>query len=411
MYGAIRQGLVDLAVLALVMGCSGSKGPIAVAGVDSQSPKAGTTTGLPAEVGSASREAVGARGRGLTLDGEHFTPRTIIDRQQGGMPVAVFLAPQTWPDHSEVTWNYSQMSNPVQASARAENPANDEAYFLYPNLDLFWLLPAGYFRPGQNYLGQIYAQPTRPEIALATFAQQARGRFPGFKIVGSKSLPGLPAALGVPSSKTQQGVGIKVTYERDGRPLEEEFYAVYYRVNVPYDGPQGRTWQTNWGMQMVHSFRAAAGTLERRREVFAAIARSLRRNPAWQARLAAINQYLSEQFNRQLQAGYDQIAAAGRLSQQISANNDAMLASIDSRLQASRSSGAQGSGRSGPDKFDDYVRGVDTMDDPYYGTSQRPSTQTYHWTDGYGGYRDTNDAGADPNQHESGSWTLMQPSR
>src|SRR5687768_13580194 len=75
----------------------------------------------------------------------------------------------------------------------------------------------------------------------------------------------------------------------------------------------------------------------------------------WQQRLAAINSYLQEQFNRQLQAGYDQIAAAGALGRQISANNDAMLAAIDSRLQASRaSSGGSSSGRSPTDKFSDY---------------------------------------------------------
>ncbi len=71
-------------------------------------------------------------------------------------------------------------------------------------------------------------------------------------------------------------------------------------------------------------------------------------------------------------------------------------------------SGGSAEGRFSADKFDDYVRGVDTVDDPYYGTSQQSSNEQYHWTDGYGGYRNTNDASYDPNQKENGSWTLMK---
>jgi hypothetical protein len=146
---------------------------------------------------------------------------------------------------------------------------------------------------------------------------------------------------------------VKVTYDLNGRPVEEEFYAVYYSVDVPYDGPQGRTWQTNWGLTSLHSFRASAGTLDTRRPIFAAVAKSFRPNPAWMERLTAINAYLQQQFNRQIQAGYDQIAAAAALSRQISANNDAMIAAIDRQLEASRAASASraAEARSANEKF------------------------------------------------------------
>ena len=397
--------LLLLFIPPLLINCGGSGGRATAAG--EAAPSAGPPVNqTPKHVNESSES------RGLYLDGEHFTVRTIIDRQQGGMPVAVFVAPEHWVSHSQVIWNYADTSAPVHASAGAENPADAQAFYLFPSLDLFWLLPTGYYRQGQNYLGQIYAQPMRPEALLAKFAEQMRGRQPGFRVIGSKSLPGLAAALNLPASNAQQGVGLKVSYELDGKPIEEEFYGVYYHADIPYDGPQGRTWQTNWGLIAPHSFRAPAGVLDRRREVFTAISRSIRRNPAWQARLAAVNQYLAEQFNLQLQAGYDQIAAAGRLSQQISANNDAMLASIDSRLKTSpNGSSVTVGGRGSADKFDDYVRGVETTDDPYYGTSQHANTESYHWTDGYGSYRNTNDGSANPNQTETGNWTLMQTTR
>jgi hypothetical protein len=359
------------------------------------------------------RHGIAVSAAAPVIDGERFTVRTIIDRQQGGLALAAFMAPEKWPDQSQVVWNYGNTSNPVTAAMKVENPANLEAFYLFPNLSLFWLQPeTGHFQSGQNVGGLLHVRPMDPAATLAAFVQQARHGFANLRLIGSKDLPGLAAALHLPAAKNQHGIGVKVTYDSNGQPTEEEFYAVYYSLDIPYDGPQGRTWQRNWGLQYLHSFRAPHGDLDKRRAVFAAIAKSIRPNPAWQQRQAAINAYLTEQFNRQLQAGYDQIAAAGRLSRQISANNDAMIASIDARLQASRSNGGGGGGgRSSSEKFDDYVRGVVTTDDPLYGTSQHSSNESYHWTDGYGSYRNSNDASYNPGQSENGNWTLMPQSR
>ena len=326
--------------------------------------------------------------------------------------MGVVAVPEKWRFNADVTWNYANPSNPVTLSSKAENPANVEAVYGYPAARFFYLRPAtSYYVPGQNYGGLVFAGPQPPLPVLVAFIRQTRAGAQKLQFVGSKDLPNLPAALQMPHTANQRGLGVKVTYELDGKPLEEEFYAVFDSVEIPYDGPQGRTWQINWELAGLHSFRAPLGTLDKRRPVFAAIVKSFRVNPAWQKRQAAVNAYLADQFNRQLQAGYDAIAAAGRLSRQISANNDAMIASIDRQLQAaSGSSGSGGSGetRSSSEKFDDYIRGVETLDDPYYGTSQQSSNQQFHWTDGYGSYRNTNDASYDPNRSENGNWQLMK---
>ena len=363
--------------------------------------------------GGQQKEAPAAKSKGPVVLGERLTPRQLIDRQQGGLVVGVSAAPEKWRYSSDVQWNYGNVSNPVTISQRFENPANSEAVYGYPALLLFYLRPGGsYYKPGQNYGGLIFSGPMSPLALMVTFIRQARANTPKLQFLGSKDLPDLPAALQIPKSPNQHGVGVKVTYELDGKPVEEEFYGVYDSIEIPYDGPQGRTYQINWGLTGLHSFRAPAGTLDQRRPVFAAIAKSFRVNPAWEQRHAAITKYLDEQFQRQLQAGYDAIAAAGRLSQQISRNNDEMIASIDHQLQSSRSSGGGGEsgagGRSAEDKFDDYIRGVDTTEDPYYGTSQHSFDEQFHWTDGYGNYRNTNDTTYDPNRTEYGNWTLMK---
>jgi hypothetical protein len=373
---------------------------------------AGSSAPAPNKGAAAPQSPAGASKHGPVVMGERFGVRVISDPQQGGMPVGVVSVPEKWNFDAKVVWNYANTSNPVTISSSTVNPANEEAVFGYPAWQFFNLRPVGaLYRFGQSYGGLIY-QATQPPIeTLAAFIQRARAGAPNLQFVGSKDLPDLPAALKIPPSRNQHGIGVKITYELNGKPMEEEFYAVHYSIDIPYDGPQGRTWQINWGLIGLHSFRAPAGTLDRRRPVFATIAKSFRSNPAWDARVKAINAYLADQFNRQLQAGYDAIAAAGRLSRQISANNDAMIAGIDRQLQASRASGSSTETRSASDKFDDYIRGVETVDDPYYGTSQHSFNEQFHWTDGYGNYRNTNDASADPNRSEVGNWQLMRPVR
>ncbi len=409
-----------LTVGTLVALALGTSSGTTLAGEASDSPSAGVSSENGAAVKSGEKTASATSAgkdssrRGLVIEGEKFTARVVKDTQQGGLAVCVFQAPEKWHDESRTVWRYDYTSNPVAIWCSVENPDNEEAFYSFPPVLYFWLRPATqYYRPGQNSGGLICGPPMAPLQTLLAFVQQVRGTMPGLQLVGSKALPDLAKVLKLKSSPNQQGVGLKVTYELKGKAVEEEFYAVADSVDIPYDGPQGRTWQINWGLTAVHSFRAPKGAMDRRRAIFAAMVKSVRINPAWEQRRAAIQNYLTEQFNQQLQAGYDAIAAAGRLSRQISANNDAMLASIDHQLQASRtqSSAAAGRTRSSTDNFDDYIRGVETVDDPYWGTSQHSINEQYHWTDGYGNYRNSNDAGFNPNHVENGDWQLMQPTR
>lgn len=363
----------------------------------------------PAPGASAIGSTAPAGAHGPTVAGEPFGPRVIADQQQGGLLVGAVSVPVAWQFESRVVWDYAAYENPVTLSSTTRNPKNDEAVFGFANEQYFALRPPSpYLRLGQVSGGLVYAQPMAPFDTLAAFIRRTRSDVEQLQFVGGKDLPGLPAALQIPDSPGQRrGLGIKVSYLLNGKPVEEEFYAMYYVNDVPYDGPQGRTYQTYWGLLALHSFRAPAGTLDARRPIFAAIAKSFKPNPAWRERLAAINKYLADEFNRQLQAGYDQIAAAAAMSRAISANNDAMIASIDRQLQASRPPGSTNAGSS-VDKFSDYLRGVETTDDPYYGTSQHSINEQFHWTDGYGAYRNTNDGTYDPNRSEVGNWTLLK---
>ena len=53
------------------------------------------------------------------------------------------------------------------------------------------------------------------------------------------------------------------------------------------------------------------------------------------------------------------------------------------------------------------------MKDPYWGESEQSYLQRYHWTDGSGNYRSSNDAGFNPNVGAGGgvTWQRMEPAR
>ena len=343
------------------------------------------------------------------VEGETFTPRRVTDAQLRGMTAVGFRAPAKWKDHSRVYWDLDNPNQPATIDLTVENAGDLEALYFYRPVQMYALQPDSNAPEGSVSFGLTKGRPRSPPQALWRFIQAARARAPKLKLVGGKELPDLARVLQVNYAKTQHGLGMKITYERDGKPVEEEFYAVHYQQEIPYDGPQGRTWQVSWGLVGVHSFRAPAGMLDKRRPVFGAIVKSYRANPAWVERVVAVKQGIGQRIAAQQQAGWDSIAAAGARSRAISANNDAMLAGIDQKLAADRAprAGAAG-GRSATDHFDDYLRGVDTTNDPYWGTSQHSSSEQHHWTDGYGSYRNSNDGSYDPNQHESGGWTKLQ---
>src|SRR5882672_1421424 len=124
---------------------------------------------------------------GPVIDGERFGTRQILDPQQGGLAVGVVSVPEKWRFSSQVVWNYAHHSNPVAISMNVENPANEEALFNFPALQLFCLRPiSGYYQPGQNFGGLIFAEQQPPVQTLVAFIQRTRGSLPKFQWVGRK---------------------------------------------------------------------------------------------------------------------------------------------------------------------------------------------------------------------------------
>ena len=358
--------------------------------------------------------------------GEKFVERVIADTEHGGMRAITFRVPEKWRFEGKMEWHYNWTEFPMSFSSHAENPDNAEAFFQYPLLQMEMLEYPPQLRqfdvarknkPGDRLtLGAIYLAPQPPMKGLAMFIQKTRPNASNLKWLGQQELPGLAQVLHLPSEPNQRGVAIKVGYDLNGQPVEEAFFGVYYLYPPAGTASSAGIRQTNWGFRGLQSFRAPAGTLDKRMPMFCVIAKSVYVNPEWGRLAKAINDKLLADFNAKLKQGWDQIRASQAIMEQTMRQQAAFTANFNKQEEAMRNSGGgdddflpDGGARSAADHFDDLIRGVDTVNDPSTGgTKQLSNLGQYHFTDGFGNYRTTDDPNYTPEKAgESGSWTAM----
>jgi hypothetical protein len=339
----------------------------------------------------------------------NFQTYTVMDRQQGGLAVGTVAVPEGWTADSRVEWTYSNVSFPVRMSLRVAAPDGSAWLESFPSEMFYWLDPRDTSVPvGGHSLGMIHAPGIGIGDAMKHFViSRYRGRAQNFQVVGYRQIGNLAQALGRPDMPGES-LAARVRYTVNGRTIDEEFFALLTTVNrIPYHGPQGTTYESHRVLSYVFSMGAADGKLDGLHPVLGFVASSWRPDPNWVRYSQQIYQVLSRRFNEYIAQGYAQIAAAGRLSRAISANNDAMIATMDAQRQAANT--RQQERASVNDNFDQYIRGTERMEDPYWGTSEHSYNNQYHWTDGYGNYQHSNDSTFDPNAGSTQNWQRMKP--
>ena len=352
-----------------------------------------------------------------------FRTHPVTDTQQGGLVVATIDVPVDWRVDSRVEWRYGDVSLPVRVSLRAQAPDGSAWVEFFPRETFYWLEPVrAPVAVGGRALGMIHLPGVTVEPAIQRFVIDAyRGRMPGLRVVGSQPMDpaSLSAAFRLPAL-TGEARSVRLQYQVEGRPAEEDVYALLAPTQrIPYTGPQGTTYESHRHLLMLHSIGATDGLLAQRYPLLAAIATSVRIDPIWDAHRVRVEQALAAEFNRLMQKGYETIAAAGQISRSISANNDAMLSSmqtqraVQAQRDAARRVAEQRAAASSGDGFSQAMRGTQRMKDPYWGESERPASESYHWTDGQGSYRSSNDPSFNPNVGAGGgpTWQRMEPTR
>jgi len=410
---------------------SGADAPAAAPSAPAATPSPAKTASSPAATAKAKPTA--ASKGALSAAGEKFTERVIVDTEHNGMRAATIHLPEKWHFESKIEWHYDRIEVPLIFSSHAENPDNAEAYFQYPLLRAEIVDAAPQYKqylkntakPGDRLpSGAIWSAPIPPMQAMAKFIQQTRPNTANFKWIGQQDLPDLAKALHMDPWPNDHGVAIKIGYDLDGQPVEEAFFGVYYISKQGTDAVSvgqmqmgaGSLQQTNWGFRALQSFRAPAGTLEKRMPMFCVIAKSIYVNPEWVRLTKAINDKMMADFNQKMKLGWDQLRAAEAIRQQTIQQQAASQANFDKQEEAFRNSPGvddsylrDGGKRSAADHWDDLIRGVDTVNDPSTGgTTQLSNMGQYHFTDGFGNYRTTDDPNYTPEKAgEVGSWTQM----
>jgi hypothetical protein len=351
-----------------------------------------------------------------------FRTHAITDPQQGNLTIATIAVPVQWRVSQSVQWNYKDVSNPLHIFARAESPDGAAWVEFFPAEVFYWLQPvAAPVAYGGRNLGMIHAPGIAARQAFEQFVVRPyRGQQSQLRVVNVHPVDAarLAAAFNQPATPGE-GVGARLTYVLNGRPVEEDVYAMLGAVNrIPYTGHQGTTYENHRALLFAHALGAAAGTLDSAYPLLTYIVGSLRLDPQWEQHRQKVMLALAAEFNRQMQTGLAQIDAAGATSRAISANNDAMLSSMQFQRQASAQRdaamrAASASASSSGDGFSGYLRGTEKMQDPYWGTSERSYNNKYHWTDGSGNYRSSNDPTFNPNVGTGGgvNWQRMEPAR
>lgn len=347
-----------------------------------------------------------------------FRVREVVDKTQGGLVGLRFAVPQDWKADGRFEWNYRDTYTPLHVYTRAEAPDGSAWVETYPAELFYWLDPRwdGPNPTAPGNIGGIHHRDIRLVEAMQRYViARYRAKEKNLQVLGIRPVENLPQSLGQPAAPGH-GVCIRVRYESGPDTVDEEFYGFMSDlVTIPYTGPQGTTYEYHRGLSLVHSIGAKKNSLESMRPITGRIATSFQVDKIWMQRYQAVTKQLVAQFQQNLARGYAQIEAAGRLSRQISANNDAMIASMDQ--QRAQSNAASAAARASDDRaynaaenFDQYIRGTEKVEDQYGQVSEQPNQYNYHWADGFGSFVHSNDPDFDPNRYSNG-FQRMTPSK
>ena len=333
-----------------------------------------------------------------------FRPYQVVDRMQGGLVAGTYAVPDGWNAVSSVVWKYSDCSYPYRISARIRSADGSAWVESFPAEVFFWTEPRSNVPIGGRSLGMVHKPNIGVQEALQHFViGRYRARVKNLKIVGFRTIPNLPKALGKPPMPGDS-LAARVRYTADGRPVDEEFFCILgQRDRIPYRGPQGTSYENHRVLGYVFSMGARDGKLDGLHPLLGFIIASYQTDPVWEKHRTEVQNHLNAEFNRNLARGYAQIAAAGALSRSISRNNDAMINALATQRAATNRSMDRIN-----DNFDQYIRGTERMQDPYWGTSEQSYMNKYHWTNGQGEYQHSNDAGFNPNTNSNQHWQLME---
>jgi hypothetical protein len=187
----------------------------------------------------------------------------------------------------------------------------------------------------------------------------------------------------------QQAVVIKVEYNENGKPYEENIYG----LRIANVGPR----ITTWILTSCYGFKAPKGKLNSNMKLFETMLHSMQVNQKWYANEVQMSQVLARK-------GMNEIRAAGERAR-INAQ------AADERRQASSDAyyKYQKTNDENIDRYCDYLLDVNTYTDPSTHEQYKlPAGYTHAWKSTGGEYIVSDDPSYDPAKYSTQSWTELQ---
>jgi hypothetical protein len=337
----------------------------------------------------------------------HLKKYAYIDRQGTGLEAFSFLMPSEWMFEGGIEWILDNPAMPSVTAFKIYNPKGKEQFEVFPNGCFFWSTSQqllNMFPPGSRYFGSIVMQPLSAQRALRSIILPAqRNGFSDLKVIKDENLPELPIALGAGmqsqgnNSPGPTGAKLRVSYNKDGVAMEEEFYAVVESFSFPVQSMYGTFYNTIWYIDYIFSFKAEKGKLESNTVLFQAITSSFKLNPKWYAKYSNVIEYLAQQK-------ISQIRSVGEFSRMLSQISDQIS---DEKMQQFSARGEVYDKVS--QKFSDNTLGIDRYFDPHEGKEvELPGGYKQVWSNNNGEYIMSDSPDFNPNIGSNLHWEQLK---
>lgn len=318
----------------------------------------------------------------------------IVDNQVTKGDAVMFLLPQGWQQKSQLDWDAQNTQFPASAYLHVNNPTNSAQLHIYKTS--FYTLSnqsmqySG-IKLGTKYMGGTVVASMPPNTTQATMQTlnetnvlPADVKIIETKVVKIESTNPIDIQAKKQNPQVQfisDNVISKGTFTKNG-----ENYTVL--INAYVNGTVNKSINfSNWQVLPILFFIKQDKDEKLNTELCQAVLKSIRYTPAFLSAQQQVIKYLTDQYYQ----GLRNIAA---ISQQISRNNDAMIASIDkSYAQANKNY----SNTSSQDGFSQYIKGVENYADGNGGTYELPSTYSNAWKNGNGEIILSNESSYNPN--------------
>ncbi len=327
---------------------------------------------------------------------------SIKDNQVTKGDAILFLLPQGWQQKSQLDWDAQNTQFPASAYLHVNNPENTAQLHIYKTS--FYTLSNASMQYagiglGSKYMGGtvVASMPSSTTEATMRTLNEMNVLPAGVKITETKVIK-IESTNPLDIQAKQQNPQVqfisdnvisKGTFTKNG-----ENYTVL--INAYVNGTVNRSLNfSNWQVLPILFFIKQDANEKVNTELCQAVLKSIRYTPAFISAQTQVIKYLTDQYYQ----GLRNIAA---ISQQVSRNNDAMIASIDKSYEKANSTYKPTN-----DGFSQYIRGVENYSDENGSVYELPSSYSNAWKNGNGEIILTNETNYNPNIGSTQNWEQL----